>query len=181
MVDGPRRPIARIASDPRDQLGEIDEFVRLTAQFIRHHRRLGRDRRHDRHPNALALNRFDQRPEIAVAREQDHQIEMRRHIHGVDRELDVHVALDFTPSGGVDEFLRRLRHHRITVVVEPVDQADDRGIFLIVDQGRVIEGSNQASLALEFLEKTLVVDIESESFRAGIEICPVNKQGDPFQ
>ena len=41
MVDGTRRPVAGIASDPLDQVGEIDEFVRLAAQFIRHHWRLG--------------------------------------------------------------------------------------------------------------------------------------------
>ena len=41
MVDGTRRPVAGIASDPLDQVGEIDELIRLTAQFIRHHWRLG--------------------------------------------------------------------------------------------------------------------------------------------
>ena len=181
MVDGARRPVARIAADPLNELSEIDEFIRLAAQFISHHRRLGRNRRHDRDPNALALNRFNERAEVAVAGKEDHQVEMGRHIHGVDRKLDIHVALDLPASRRVDKLLRRFGHDRIAIVVEPVDQGADGGIFLIVDQSRVIIGSDQTAFRLKFLQKALVVDVESERFRAGVEIGPINKQGDPFQ
>ena len=173
--------VAGIAPDPLDQMGEIDELVGLTAQLVRHHRRLGRNRRYDRHPDALSLDRFDQRSEVAIAGEQDHEVEMRRHVHGVDRKLDVHIALDFSAPRGVDELFRRLGHDRIAIVIEPVDQRPNRRILLIINQGCVIIRSNQSTLCLKFFQETLIVDIEPESFGACIEICSINKQGDPFQ
>ena len=91
------------------------------------------------------------------------------------------LPLTFRRPVEFDELLRRFGHDRIAVVVEPIDQWADGGIFLIVDQSRVIKGSDEASFGLKFFQKTLVVDVESERFRAGVEICPVNKQGDPFQ
>jgi hypothetical protein len=45
-----------------------------------------------------------------------------RELHGVDRELDVHVALDLAAAGLVDELLGGLGDDRVAVVVEPVDQ-----------------------------------------------------------
>ncbi len=150
------------------ELRQVDEFVRLAAQFVGDHRRLRRDRRDDRDPHALALNRLDQRPEVAVAGEEHHEVEMVRHLHGVDRELDVHVAFDFPAPGRIDELLGRLRHDGIAVVIKPIDQRTDGRIFLIVDQGGIVEGSNQASFGLEFLEQALVVDIETKSLRACI-------------
>ena len=41
MVHGTLRPIAGVTADALDQMGEIDELIRLSAQFVRHHRRLG--------------------------------------------------------------------------------------------------------------------------------------------
>ena len=75
---------------------------------------------------------------------------MRRHIHGVDRKLDIHVAFDFAPSGRVDELLRWFRHDRVTIIVKPVDQWPNGRIFLIVDESRIVEGSNQATFSLKF-------------------------------
>ena len=60
-----------------------------------------------RHAHAAALHRLDQRAEIAVAGEQHHVIDVRRDLHGIDGELDVHVALDLAAAGLVDEFLGR--------------------------------------------------------------------------
>ena len=107
---------------------------------------------------------FDQRTEIAVAGEQHHVIDMRSHFHGVDRELDIHVAFDLAAAGRVDELLCRLGHDRVAVVVEPVDQRPNGRIFLIVHQSRVIEGADQPSLGLKLLQQALVVDVEPESF-----------------
>ena len=56
-----------IAPYLRLQFDNIEEDVGLTAEFVRDHRRLRRDRRYDGHPHAAALHRFDQRAEVAVA------------------------------------------------------------------------------------------------------------------
>ena len=85
------------------------------------------------HAHAAALHRLDERAEVAVAREQHHVVDEGRELERVDRELDVHVALDLAPAGRVDELLGRLRHHPVAVVVEPVDQRPDRGVFLVLD------------------------------------------------
>ena len=164
MVDGARRPVAGIAADPRDQLGEIDEFIRLTAQFIRHHRRLGRNRRHDRDPNALALNRFNERAEIAVAGKQDHQVEMGAISMALTASSISILPLTFRRPVEFDKLLRRFGHDRIAIVVEPVDQGADGGIFLIVDQSRVIIGSDKTAFSLKFLQKALVVDVNPSAF-----------------
>src|SRR5207247_1785198 len=80
----------------------------------------------------------------------------------IDRKLDIHVALDLAAAGGVDEFLGRLGDDGVAVVVKPVDQRADRGIFLILDDGRVIESAEQGAAALEFLEQALVIDLEAD-------------------
>ncbi len=41
-----------------------------------------------------------------------------REFHGVDRQLDIHVALHLAAAGGIGEFAQRLRHDRETVVIE---------------------------------------------------------------
>jgi hypothetical protein len=64
-----------------------------------------------------------------------------RDLHGVDRELDVHVAFDLAAAGLVDEFLGCLGDDRVAVVVEPIDQRPDRGVFLVLDHGCVIKGA----------------------------------------
>jgi hypothetical protein len=72
--------------------------------------------------------------------------------HGIDREFDVHVALHLASAGSVDEFLGRLGDHGVAVVVEPVDQRTDRGVFLILDDRRVVECTHQRPSALKFLQ-----------------------------
>src|SRR5262249_53577085 len=74
---------------------------------------------------AAPRNRLDQRAKVAVAREQHHVIDRACDLHGIDRELDVHVALDLAPAGLIDEFFGRLGDDAIAVVVEPVDQRSD--------------------------------------------------------
>ncbi len=80
----------------------------LTAQFVRDHRRRGRERGGDGHALAAALQCGDQRREIAIAREQHEMVEERRHLERIDRQLDVHAALDLAASGAVGEFLAGL-------------------------------------------------------------------------
>ena len=101
-------------------------------------------------------------------------------LHGVDRKLDVHVALDLAAAGLVDEFLGRLGDDRVAVVVEPIDQRPDRGIFLILDHGGVIERAQQIAARLELAQQPLVVDVETERLGGGVEIGAVNEQRDFF-
>jgi hypothetical protein len=55
----------------------------------------------DAHPTAL--HRLDQRAEIAVAGEQHHVVDVAGEFHGVDGELDIHVAFDLAAAGLVDD------------------------------------------------------------------------------
>ena len=168
----------RVAADLVLQLDDVDELVGLAAQFVGDHRRLRRDGRHHDDAHAAPLHRLDQRAEIAVAGEQHHLVDMRRDLHGIDRKLDVHVALDLAAAGLIDEFLGRLGDDGIAVVVEPIDQRPDRGIFLILDHGGVVEGAHQITARLEFAQQALVVDVEAERFGRGVEVGAVNEKRD---
>ena len=107
-------------------------------------------------------------------------VDVGRELERVDRELDVHVALDLAPAGRVDELLGRLGHDAVAVIVEPVDQRPDRGVFLVLDQRRVVKCPHQIAAALEFLQQPLVVDIETEGFCRRVEVGAVDKEGDPL-
>jgi hypothetical protein len=50
---------------------------------------------------------------------------VRRDLHGIDCELNVHVALNLAPPAMIDELLRRLGNDRVAVVFEPIDQWSD--------------------------------------------------------
>ena len=123
----------------------------------------------------LPLHGLDQRSEVAVAGEQNHVVDMPGHLHRVDRELNVHIALDLAAAEKIDEFLRRLGHDRVAVVVEPIDQRPDRGIFLILDQRGVVKRPDQTALALEFAEQAFIINIESERFRGRVKVRAVNE------
>src|SRR5215204_5578028 len=55
-----RRAFGRVAPDLGLELDDVDELVRLPAQFVSHHGWLGRDRRDDDNPHATPLHRLDQ-------------------------------------------------------------------------------------------------------------------------
>lgn len=101
---------------------------------------------------------------------------MLRHLHHVDGEFDVHVALDLAAAGGVGELLGRLGHHGVAIVVQPIDERADRGILLIFDQSRVVEGADQAPLRGEEVEKALVIYIEAEGSGGCVKIRTVNEE-----
>ena len=115
-----------------------------------------------RDAHALALDGLDQRTEVAVAGKQHHVVDVIGHFHGVHGELDVHVALDLAAAKRVNKFLGGLGDDRIAIVIEPVDQRADRGILLILNQGRVIKGAQQATLGLKLFQEALVVNVEAE-------------------
>src|SRR6266568_4813923 len=129
------RTLGRMTTDLGLQFDDVDELVGLAAQLIGDHRRLrrGGGDHTDAHP--AALHRFDQRAEIPVAGEQHHVIDVTGKFHGIDGELDIHVAFDLAAAGLVDELFGRFSYDRVTVVVEPVDQWPNRGKFLILDNG----------------------------------------------
>src|SRR6202023_4288882 len=102
-------------------------------QLVGDHRRLARNRRNHGNPDTAALYRLDQRAEVAVAGEQRDLVDVLGQFHRIDRELDVHVALDLAAPAGVDEFLGRLGDDGVAVVIEPVDQGTKRGELLILD------------------------------------------------
>ena len=173
--------LGRVAADLRLQLDDVEEDVGLAAQLVGDHWRLRRDGGDHGHAHAAPLHRLDQRAEVAVAREQHHVVDRAGDLHGIDGKLDVHVALDLAPAGLIDEFLGRLGHDAVAVVVEPVDQRPDRRIFLILDHGSVIEGPQEIAARVKLAQQPLVVDIEPERLGGGIEIGAVNEQCDFFR
>ena len=174
------RARGRIAADLGLQLDDVDELVGLATQLIGDHRRLRRGGRDHADAHPAALHRLDQRAEIAVAREQHHVVDVAGEFHGVDGELDIHVAFDLAAAGLVDELFGRFSHDRVAVVVEPVDQRPDRGKFLILDNGGVIERPQQIAARLKLAQKPLVIDVKAERLRGGIEIGTVNEQREFF-
>ena len=64
---------------------------------------------------------------------------MRRELDGVHCEFDIHIAFDLAPSGLIDKFLGCLGDDGIAVIVKPIDQRSNGGIFLILDHGGVVE------------------------------------------
>ena len=55
----------------------------------------------------------------------DNLIDVFGEFHGIDRELDIHVALHLAATAGVDEFLGRFGDDGIAVVIKPIDQRTD--------------------------------------------------------
>jgi hypothetical protein len=76
------------------------------------------------------------------------------------------------------EFLGRLGHDLVAVIVEPVDQRPDRGIFLIFHERRIVIGAQQIAALLEAGEKLAIVDVEAERPRGGVKIGAVYEEGD---
>src|ERR1700730_6245095 len=167
-----------VAHYARGEILELDEIVGLPAQIIRHHGRRRTDRRHHRYANPLTLNRLDEPPEITVAREQDGMIDVLSHLEHVDCQLDIHVALYSAPPHRVGELLCRLCNHRVAIVVEPIDERSDWRVLLILDQGGIVERSDQPSLGAEQFEQPLVVDVECQATCGGIEVGSVDEYGD---
>ena len=82
-----RRPFGRGPSDGLGELGDIEEEIGLAAQIVRNHWCRGAERRSDGDAFAFALQRRDQRGEVAIAREQHEVVKERRHLEGIDREF----------------------------------------------------------------------------------------------
>jgi hypothetical protein len=85
---------------------------------------------------------------------------MRGGFHGIDRQLDIHVALHLAAAIGVGEFLRRFGHHGEAVVMQPVDQRTDRGILVVFQKRGVVERPQKLAALHEFLPQELVIDVE---------------------
>ena len=105
---------------------------------------------------------------------------MTGELHRIDGKLDIHAALHFAAAAGVDELLGGLGDDGVAVVIEPIDERADRRVFLILDNGRVIERPHQRPAALEFLEQTPVIDVETQVARGGIEVGSIDEQGGAF-
>ena len=65
------------------------------------------------------------------------------------------------------------------VVVEPIDQRANRGIFLIFDDRCVVERPQERASALELREEPPEINIEPERFAGRMQIWSVNKNGNP--
>ena len=126
--------------------------------------------------NAAALQRGEQRTEIAVSREQHDFIDVIGCFHGADRKFDVRVGLDLASSAIVDKLLDRLGNDHVTVVIEPIDQGTDGAVFQIIHHGRVVERPKQLSALVEHFEKFFIVDLEPERLCHCVKFDAVNEQ-----
>jgi hypothetical protein len=108
-------------------------------------------------------------------------IDTGSHLHHIDGEFDIHVALDPAAALGIGEFLQRLGHHREAVIIQPVHQRPQGREFLVFGDGRVIKGAHQRALAGKELQKPLIVDVESQPLGRAIEIGAVNEESQFFR
>ena len=152
----------------------------MPPKLVGDHRGLRPDGRHDGDADTFALHRFDQPPEVAVAGEEHDMIELFGHLQHVDGQLDVHVALDLASTGGVGEFLGRLGDHGVAVVVEPIDQRPNRGVFLIFHQGCVVISAHEATVLVEDLVEPPIIDVKTQGPGRGVEIGAVDEERDAF-
>ena len=67
-------------------------------------------------------------------------------LHGINRELDVHVAFDFATAGGLESLCSKT--------------------------------PATASRGLELLQQALVIDVEAQGLRGGVEIGPIDEERD---
>ena len=170
---------SRTSMNPTDilkDISQINKLVSLTAQFISHHTGLGLHRANHRDTDTLALDGFNQPPKITITRKQNYMVKVIGHFHHVDGQLDVHITLDLTTPTGIGEFLHRLRNHRVTVVIQPIDQRSNRRILLIFNQSGVVKRANQSPLRAVIVQNTLVVKIRAKRTRRSIKVRTVNEQ-----
>ena len=72
-------------------------------------------------------------------------------------------------------FLRYLRHNRIAIIVEPIEQRPYRRVLLIFNDSGVVERANRRPPAPKLLEKAIVIDAEAKRLGGRREISTVNK------
>lgn len=176
LVVSTARGITRWSADHVLELIELDEVVGLAAKFISDHRRLTADGRNDRDSHPLTLQGIHQRSKVTVAREEHDMVNVRRDLQGVDREFDIHVAFDFAPAHGIGKLFGRLGHHGEAVVVQPVDERFDRRIFVILQEGGVVECAQQLAAPHELLAQEFVVDVEPERLGSRVEVRSVDEE-----
>jgi hypothetical protein len=107
------RPLRRIAPELWLQVRKINEGVSLTPQFVSHHRRLTDQDGDDGNVHAAALHRFQQRTEVAIAREQKHSVDMIGELHRIDGQLDIHAALHMATLRRNQKLKRAYRKGRL--------------------------------------------------------------------
>ncbi len=73
-------------------------MIGLATQFIGNHCWLRGQSGNHGNLAALALQCFDERTEIAIARENDKMIDGIGELHGIDRQFDIHIAFDFASA-----------------------------------------------------------------------------------
>src|SRR5262249_59004065 len=109
--------------------------------------------------------------EVAVTGEQYQVIDRGRNFHRVDGELDIHAAFDLAPTSLIDEFLCRLGHDAVAIVIKPIDQGPDRRVLLVLDYGGIIKRAQKKAARLEFVQQTVVIDIKTDALRRGVSVC----------
>jgi hypothetical protein len=168
------------ASDVVGEVVELDEEVGLPAQFVGDHRRLRLDRADDAHLDTPALQRLDEPTKIAVTGHQDDMLDRAGDLHGVDGDFDVHVALELATSGALTELLQWLGNHRVAIVVEPINQRPYRRIFLLVQQRRIVIGTQQPPAARENLEQSAIIHIVTQGLGRLVEVGAVDEHAEAF-
>lgn len=177
---GARLGLAAVAGNEFRKAVEVDKLIGLAAQLIGDHRRARDNRADDADAHALALRGLKQAAEIAIAGKKDDMVDLVAHFHHVDGELDVDIALDLLAALRIDELLGGLRHHRVAIIIEPVDKRADRRVILILDEGGVIEGADQTAPLAGPAQQFPIINIETKGFCGSIKIGAVNKHRDLF-
>src|SRR5207237_1147254 len=86
-------------------------------------------------------------------------------------EFDIHIAFDLAPPGGIDEFLGGLGDDRIAVIVQPIEQRANRGIFLVFDQSCIVEATNEIAATLIFFQHLSIIDVQAKTLGGPVSLC----------
>jgi len=96
--------------------------------------------------------------------------------HGVDGQLDIHVAFDLTAAFAVSVFLGRFGDHGEAVIVQPVDQRADRRVIVVFQQRGVVERPQHLAAAHEFVAQQFVINVKAQRLGRGVEVRPIDKK-----
>src|SRR6516162_5282507 len=103
-------------------------------------------------------------------------IEMLNKAHGIDRELNVHVAFDLAAAKRVGELLGGFGHHGVAVVVEPIHERTDRGVLLILSERRIVERTHQLTFGSKQSQEALIVDVEPKCLGSCVKVRTVDEE-----
>jgi hypothetical protein len=153
---------------------QFEERIRLPTQIVSDRHTNGSQTRYDCDVRTDALECFYQGTKIAIPGKQKYVVYVFRNLDCIDYKFDTNIALKFAPALTVIELLDRVRTHRKSVVLKPIDERPGRLKFFS-DDG-VIKCTHKHTAPPERGKKPLEIDAEIQGFCRVVEAQAVDKE-----